>query len=120
MASVPLTIDAFIGAALGPIIGVGIFWFLQLLFIETQKRLLSKLRRRHEAFCRFTNFIGILFQTICHALGYTVTRSGIASFQVTVNYGKVEPKKEFFYSCSACVACELFCHRLWVCLSDTG
>lgn len=94
MASVPLTIDAFIGAALGPIIGVGIFWFLQLLFIETQKRLLSKLRRRHEAFCRFTNFIGILFQTICHALGYTVTRSGIASFQVTVNYGKVEPKKE--------------------------
>jgi hypothetical protein len=63
-------------------------------FIEIQKRMLSRLRHRHEAFCRFTNYIGILFQTICQALGYTVTRSGIAAFQVTVNYGKVEPKKE--------------------------
>ena len=94
MATVPLDIDAFIGGALGPIIGVISFWFLQLVFIEIQKRLLSKLRHRHDAFCRFTNFIGILFQTICHALGYTITRSGIASFQVTVSYGKVEPKKE--------------------------
>ncbi|KYK21640.1 hypothetical protein AYK25_07965 [Thermoplasmatales archaeon SM1-50] len=94
MATVPLTIDAFVGAALSPIVGVGTFWFLQLLFIEIQKRMLSKFRRRHEAFCRFTNFVGILFQTICHGLGYTVTRSGIASFQVTVNYGKVEPKKD--------------------------
>ena len=94
MATVPLDIDAFIGGALGPIIGVISFWFLQLFFIEVQKRLLSKLRHRHDAFCRFTNFIGILFQTICHALGYTATRSGIASFQVTVNFGKVEPKKE--------------------------
>lgn len=94
MATIPLTIDALLGAALGPFLGVVIFWFLQLFFIEVQKRMLSKVRRRHEAFCRFTNFIGILFQTICHALGYTATRSGIASFQVTVNYGKVEPKKE--------------------------
>jgi len=76
------------------ILGVAAFWFLQLIFIEIQKRMLSKLRHCHEAFCRFTNFIGISFQTICHALGYTVTRSGIASFQVTVNYGKVQPKKE--------------------------
>jgi hypothetical protein len=94
MANVPLDIDVLVGAALAPIIGVVAFWFLQLLFIEIQKRMLSKLRHRHEAFCRFTNFIGILFQTICHALGYTVTRSGIAAFQVTVNYGKVQPKKE--------------------------
>jgi hypothetical protein len=94
MATVPLDIDALLGAALGPFLGVITFWFLQLFFIEGQKRMLSKVRRRHEAFCRFTNFIGILFQTICHALGFTVTRSGIASFQVTVNYGKVEPKKE--------------------------
>jgi hypothetical protein len=94
MATVPLNIDAFIGAALGPIAGVVTFWFLQLLFIEGQKRMLAQLRHRHDAFCRFTNFVGILFQTMCHALGYTVTRSGIASFQVTVNYGKVEPKKE--------------------------
>jgi hypothetical protein len=94
MATVPLDIDVFLGGALGPILGVISFWFLQLFFIEIQKRLLSTLRHRHDAFCRFTNFIGILLQTICHALGYTVTRSGIASFQVTVSYGKVEPKKE--------------------------
>jgi small-conductance mechanosensitive channel len=56
--------------------------------------MLSTLRHRHEPLTRFTNFIGILFQTICHALGYTVTRSGIAHFQVSVNYGKVSPKKE--------------------------
>jgi hypothetical protein len=73
---------------------VVIFWFLQLFLVEGQKRLLALLRHNHDALCRFTNFVGILFQTVCHALGYTVTRSGIASFQVTVNYGKVEPKKE--------------------------
>ncbi len=94
MATVPLNIDSLVGAALAPILGVIGFWFLQLLFIELQKRMLSRLRHRHDAFIRFTNFIGILFQTICHALGYTVTRSGIAAFQVTVHYGKVEPKKE--------------------------
>jgi len=94
MATVPLNIDSLVGAALAPILGVAAFWFLQLIFIEIQKRILSKLRHRHEAFCRFTNYIGILFQTICQILGYTVTGSGITSFQVTVNYGKVQPKKE--------------------------
>jgi hypothetical protein len=94
MATVPLDIDVLVAAALAPALGVAAFWFLQLLCIESQKRMLSKLRHRHEALCRFTNYIGILFQTISQALGYTVTRSGIASFQVTVNYGKVEPKKE--------------------------
>lgn len=94
MAYVPLNIDVLFVAALAPILGVVAFWFLQMFFIEIQKRMLSRLRHRHEAFCRFTNYIGILFQTICQALGYTVTRSGIAAFQVTVNYGKVEPKKE--------------------------
>ncbi len=94
MATVPLNIDSLFGAALAPILGVAAFWFLQLFFIEIQKRMLSRLYHRHEAFCRFTNYIGILFQTICQALGYTVTRSGIASFQVTVSYGEVQPKKE--------------------------
>jgi len=94
MATVPLNVDSLIGAALAPILGVAAFWFLQLIFIEIQKRMLLSLHHRHEAFCRFTNYIGILFQTICQALGYTVTRSGIASFQVTVNYGEVQPKKE--------------------------
>ena len=89
-----MNIDVLFVAVLAPILGVVAFWFLQMFFIEIQKRMLSRLRHRHEAFCRFTNYIGILFQTISQALGYTVTRSGIATFQVTVNYGKVEPKKE--------------------------
>jgi len=94
MENVPLNIDVLFVAALAPILGVVVFWFLQMFFIEIQKRMLSRLRYRHEAFCRFTNYIGILFQTISQALGYTVTRSGIAAFQVTVNFGNVEPKKE--------------------------
>jgi hypothetical protein len=94
MVNFPLNIDILFVAALAPILGVAAFWFLQIFFIEIQKRLLSRLRHRHEVFCRFTNYIGILFQTISQALGYTVTRSGIAAFQVSVNYGKVEPKKE--------------------------
>jgi hypothetical protein len=94
MADFPLNIDVLVVAALAPILGVVAFWFLQMAFIELQKRMLSRLRHRHEAFCRFTNYIGILFQTISQALGYTITRSGVSSFQVTVNYGKVEPKKE--------------------------
>ncbi|HWR63867.1 MAG TPA: hypothetical protein VN365_05640 [Candidatus Thermoplasmatota archaeon] len=94
MANFPLNIDVLVVAALAPILGVVAFWFLQLFCIEIQKRMLSRLRHRHEAFCRFTNYIGILFQAISQALGYTVTRSGIASFQVSVTYEKVEPKKE--------------------------
>lgn len=87
-------IDVIIFAPLAPIFGVILFWFIQLLFIESQKYFLSKIRNNHEPLCRFTNFLGILFQTICHALGYTVTKSGISSFYVSVNYGKVAPKKE--------------------------
>jgi hypothetical protein len=94
MAGIPLDVDSLVGGALAPVLGVLALWFLQLLCIEVQKRILITLRHSHEAFCRFTNFIGILFQTVCHALGFTVTRSGIATFHVTVNYGTVEPKRE--------------------------
>jgi len=94
MASISFDFDVVIFAPLAPIIGVLVFWLIQLLFIENQKHMLSHLRSNHEPLCRFTNFVGILFQTMCHALGYTVTRSGIQHFQVTVNYGKVSPKKE--------------------------
>lgn len=87
-------IDILVFAPLAPILGVLLFWFIQLLFIESQKYLLSKIRHKHEPLCRFTNFTGILFQTICHALGYTVTRSGISHFYVNIHYGKVKPKKE--------------------------
>ncbi len=87
-------VDILIFAPLAPILGVLLLWFIQLLFIESQKYLLEKIRPKHEPLCRFTNFLGILFQTICHALGYTVTKSGISEFYVSVDYGKVSPKKE--------------------------
>jgi hypothetical protein len=87
-------IDIILFAPIAPILGVLLFWFIQLLFIESHKYLLSKIWERHKPLCRFTNFLGVLFQTICHALGYTVTRSGISQFEVTVDYGKVSPKKE--------------------------
>jgi len=87
-------IDIVVFAPLAPIFGVLLFWFIQLLFIESQKYFLSKIRPKHEPLCRFTNFLGILFQTICHALGYTVTKSGISDFYISVHYGRVKPKKE--------------------------
>jgi len=87
-------IEIILFAPLAPLFGVILFWFIQLLFIESQKYLLSKMRSNHEPLCRFTNFLGVFFQTVCHALGYTVTRSGISSFYVNINYGKVSPKKE--------------------------
>jgi len=87
-------IDIVIFAPLAPILGVLLFWFIQMAFIESQKFLLSKIRSKHEPLCRFTNFLGILFQTICHALGYTVTKSGISEIYISVNYGKVSPKKQ--------------------------
>jgi hypothetical protein len=89
-----LSIDVVVFAPLAPILGVLLFWFIQLLFIEGEKYLLSKIRAKHEALCRFTNFLGILFQTICHALGFTVTKSGISDFYISVDYGRVSPKKE--------------------------
>lgn len=87
-------IDILIFAPLAPILGVMLFWFIQLLFIESEKYILTKIRPKHEPLCRFTNFLGIFFQTICHALGYTVTKSGISDFYISVDYGKVAPKKE--------------------------
>jgi hypothetical protein len=89
-----ISIDVVLFAPLAPMLGVLLFWFIQLLFIESEKYLLAKIRLKHEALCRFTNFLGILFQTICHALGYTVTKSGVSDFYISVNYGRVAPKKE--------------------------
>lgn len=86
-------LDIIIFAPLALIFGVILFWFIQLLFIESQKYFLSLISHNHDALIRFSNFIGVLFQTICHALGYTVTKSGISSFFISVNYGKVSPKK---------------------------
>ena len=88
------SIDIVVFAPLAPILGLLLFWFIQLLFIESEKFLLEKIRHKHEPLCRFTNFLGIFFQTICHALGYTVTKSGISDFFISVDYGRVSPKKE--------------------------
>ena len=87
-------VDIIIFAPLAPILGVILFWFIKLLFIESLKFFLDKIRSKHKPLCRFTNFLGILFQTICHALGYTVTKSGISDVYLSINYGKVAPKKE--------------------------
>lgn len=87
-------LDVVLIAPLAPIFGLVLFWFIQLLFIEFQKGLLNRLRGSHDALVRFTNFIGIFFQTLCHALGYTLTRSGISSFYLSVDYGSVNPKKK--------------------------
>ena len=73
-------VDIIIFAPLAPILGVLLFWFIQLLFIESEKQLLAMVRPKHEPLVRFTNFLGILFQSICHALGFTVTKSGISDF----------------------------------------
>ena len=87
-------IDIVVFAPLAPILGVLLFWFIQLLFIQSEKYLLEIIRPKHGSLCRFTNFLGILFQSICHALGFTVTKSGVSEFYISVNYGKVAPKKE--------------------------
>jgi len=87
-------LDVVLFAPLAPLFGLVLFWFIQLLFIEFQKGLLNQLRGTHDSLIRFTNFIGVFFQTVCHALGYTLTRSGISSFYLSVDYGKVNPKKE--------------------------
>ena len=61
-------LDIIIFAPLALIFGVILFWFIQLLFIESQKYFLSLISHNHDALIRFSNFICVLFQTICHAL----------------------------------------------------
>ena len=87
-------VDVLLFASLAPLLGLLLFWFIQILFIESHKYYLSKIKRKHMPLCRFTNFTGILFQSICHALGYTATMSGISHFHVNIHYGNVKPKKE--------------------------
>ncbi len=86
-------LDVVILAPLSPVFGLIIFWFMQLLFIESQKYSLGKLNKKFNALIRFTNFIGFFFQTLCQALGYTVTKSGISHYHLSVDYGQVDPKK---------------------------
>jgi hypothetical protein len=88
------TVDVLLFAALAPLLGVLLFWFIQIVFIESYKYYLLKIKQKHMPLCRFTNFTGILFQTICHAVGYTTTMSGISHFQINIHEGNVKPKKE--------------------------
>lgn len=87
-------VDTYIFAPWAPILFMLLLWFLQLVFIESQKHLLSTINQTHQAFCRLTNFIGILFQTLCQALGYTITRSGVSHFHLSTTEGTVSPKQQ--------------------------
>jgi hypothetical protein len=69
-------------------------WFAQLIVIEGQKRFLHSLKHHHESLIRFTNFVGILFQSLCQWLGYEVTLSGVSEFHISMNDGTVTPKRE--------------------------
>ena len=55
-------IDVVIFAPLAPILGVFLFWFIQLAFIESEKYLLDKIRAKHQPLCRFTNLNGDILQ----------------------------------------------------------
>ncbi|HDO19655.1 MAG TPA: hypothetical protein ENG74_02905 [Thermoplasmatales archaeon] len=87
-------VDVFGVAPLAPLAGILLFWFIQLLFIESLKYGLSKIWENHKALCRFSNFMGIFFQALAHALGYTLTGIGVAEFSLSVSEGRVVPKKE--------------------------
>ncbi|MFO7677137.1 MAG: hypothetical protein R6V50_01965 [Thermoplasmatota archaeon] len=87
-------VDVLLFAPLAPLLGVMLFWFIQIIFIESYKYYLSKIKKNHMPLCHFTNFTGILFQTLCHAVGYTATMSGISHFKINIYDGKVKPKKE--------------------------
>jgi len=92
-----MDVSAFDIIVFGPIAavcGVVLFWFIQLLGIESEKYLLNKMANDHEALIRFTNFIGLLFQALCHMFGFSVTRQGVGEFKISVHYAKVKPRKE--------------------------
>ena len=87
-------IDTFIIAPLAPVAGIVLFWFIQLLFAESLKVLLREIWENHKAFCRFSNFVALFFQSLSHALGYTLTGIGVGEFSLSVKDAKVSPKKE--------------------------
>jgi hypothetical protein len=76
------------------VLAVLCLWLVQLFVIEGQKRFLHSIKNKHEPLLRFTNFIGILFQTVCQWLGYTVTNSGVSEFHLSINDSTVRPKRE--------------------------
>jgi len=87
-------VDRFLFAPLAPILGVILFWSIQLLLIESMKHLLRKIWSKHQSLCRFTNLVGLFFQAFSHAIGYTITKCGVSHFYISVDESKVEPKRQ--------------------------
>ncbi|KAA0008211.1 MAG: hypothetical protein DRN01_00395 [Thermoplasmata archaeon] len=87
-------VDVLVFAPLAPLLALILFWFIQLLMIESLKHQLSKIWENHGALCRFSNFMGVLFQTIAHVAGYTLTGIGVAEFSLSVDDSRVSPKRE--------------------------
>lgn len=87
-------VDILLFAPLAPLLALLLFWFIQLLMIESLKHHLSRIWENHGALCRFSNFIGVFFQALAHSAGYTLTGIGVAEFTLSVSESKVSPKKE--------------------------
>ena len=87
-------VDTLLFAPLAPLLALLLFWFIQLLMIESLKHHLSRIWENHGALCRFSNFIGVFFQALAHSAGYTLTGIGVAEFTLSVSESKVSPKKE--------------------------
>lgn len=87
-------LDTLIIAPLAPLAGLLIFWFIQLLFAESLKVLMREIWENHKAFCRFSNFVALLLQSISHVLGYVLTGIGVGEFSLSVKDTKISPKKE--------------------------
>ncbi|HEC81301.1 MAG TPA: hypothetical protein ENI42_02585, partial [Thermoplasmatales archaeon] len=78
-------VDVLVFAPLAPLLALILFWFIQLLMIESLKHQLSKIWENHGALCRFSNFMGVFFQALAHVAGYTLTGIGVAEFSLSVD-----------------------------------
>ena len=87
-------LDTFLAAPLAPLAGAILFWSIQILMAEGLKTLLREIWDNHRAFCRFSNFVALLFQAVSHMLGYTLTGIGVGEFSLSIRNAKVLPKKE--------------------------
>ena len=87
-------IDILVFAPLAPLLGIILFWFIQMILVEFLKYNLSKIWNRHGAFCRFSNFMGLFFQSLTHVMGYTLTGIGVDEFSLGVDNENVRPKRE--------------------------